>query len=110
MRCACLRKYPGSGCPCVPSSLAQSQHAECPRSGALVTAPTSRSGDSCVGDHDLFIGEVLLEHVDADKVKANGERDESKLDPIVWLGRGFYKLGEKIGEYEGVKGMRSGNK
>jgi flavin reductase (DIM6/NTAB) family NADH-FMN oxidoreductase RutF len=58
-----------------------------------------------VGDHDLFIGEVLLEHVDADKVKANGERDESKLDPIVWLGRGFYKIGEKIGEYEGAKGI-----
>jgi len=42
---------------------------------------------------------------ESDKVKANGERDESKLDPIVWLGRGFYKIGEKIGEYEGVKGI-----
>ena len=52
-----------------------------------------------VGDHDLFIGEVLLEHVDEDKVNINGERDESKLDLLIWLGRGFYRLGEKIGEH-----------
>jgi flavin reductase (DIM6/NTAB) family NADH-FMN oxidoreductase RutF len=52
-----------------------------------------------VGDHDLFIGEVLLEHVDEDKVNINGEWDESKLDPLIWLGRGFYNIGEKIGEY-----------
>ena len=25
-----------------------------------------------VGDHDLFIGEVLLEHVDEDKVNSKG--------------------------------------
>jgi flavin reductase (DIM6/NTAB) family NADH-FMN oxidoreductase RutF len=53
-----------------------------------------------VGDHDLFIGEVLLEHVDEDKVNSNGERDESKLDPLIWLGRGFYRLGEKVGEHK----------
>jgi flavin reductase (DIM6/NTAB) family NADH-FMN oxidoreductase RutF len=52
-----------------------------------------------VGDHDLFIGEVLVEHVDEDKVNAKGERDESKLDPLIWLGVGFYRLGEKIGEF-----------
>lgn len=52
-----------------------------------------------VGDHDLFIGEVLLEHVDEDKVNSKGERDESKLDPLIWLGRGFYRLGEKVGEH-----------
>ena len=51
-----------------------------------------------VGDHDLFIGNVLLEHVDADKVNEKGERDESKLDPLIWLGVGFYNIGEKIGE------------
>jgi flavin reductase (DIM6/NTAB) family NADH-FMN oxidoreductase RutF len=50
------------------------------------------------GDHDLFIGEVLLEHLDDDKVNSNGERDESKLDPLIWLGHGFYKLGVEIGE------------
>ena len=50
------------------------------------------------GDHDLFIGEVVLEHVDEDKVDANGERDESKMDPLIWLGKGFYNIGEKIGE------------
>jgi len=53
-----------------------------------------------VGDHVLFIGEVLLEHIDEDKVNSKGERDEGKLDPLIWLGVGFYRLGEKIGEYK----------
>jgi flavin reductase (DIM6/NTAB) family NADH-FMN oxidoreductase RutF len=35
-----------------------------------------------VGDHDLFIGEVLLEHVDEEKVNSNGERDESSTPSI----------------------------
>jgi flavin reductase (DIM6/NTAB) family NADH-FMN oxidoreductase RutF len=35
-----------------------------------------------VGDHDLFIGEVLLEHVDEVKVNSNGERDESSTPSI----------------------------
>jgi flavin reductase (DIM6/NTAB) family NADH-FMN oxidoreductase RutF len=53
-----------------------------------------------VGDHNLFIGEVLSEHVDEDAVNPEGERDENKLDPLIWLGVGFYRLGEKIGEYK----------
>ena len=67
--------------------------AECP-----VNLECKVVGFHHVGDHDLFIGEVLLEHVDEDKVNAKGERDESKLDPLVWLGVGFYRIGEKIGE------------
>jgi flavin reductase (DIM6/NTAB) family NADH-FMN oxidoreductase RutF len=51
------------------------------------------------GDHDLFIGEVLLEHIDEDKADTDRERDESKLDPLIWLGSGFYRLGEKIGKH-----------
>jgi len=39
-----------------------------------------------------------VEHIDEDKVNSMGERDESKLDTLVWLGGGFYRLGEKIGE------------
>ena len=51
-----------------------------------------------VGDHDLFIGDVLLEHVDEDALNSKGERDEDKLNPLIWLGGGFYQLGEKIEE------------
>ena len=68
--------------------------AECP-----VNLECKVLGFHHVGDHDLFIGEVLLEHLDEDKVNVKGERDESKLDPLIWLGVGFYRLGEKIGEY-----------
>lgn len=49
-----------------------------------------------VGDHDLFIGDVLLEHVDEDALNSKGERDEDKLNPLIWLGGGFWRLGEKI--------------
>ena len=67
--------------------------AECP-----VNLECKVVGFHPAGDHDLFIGEVLLEHIDEDKVNSNGERDESKLDPLIWLGHGFYKLGVEIGE------------
>ena len=67
--------------------------AECP-----VNLECKVVGFHPVGDHDLFIGEVLLEHLDEDKVNANGGRDESKLDPLIWLGHGFYKLGGQLGE------------
>jgi flavin reductase (DIM6/NTAB) family NADH-FMN oxidoreductase RutF len=69
--------------------------AECP-----VNLECKVVGFHHVGDHDLFIGEVLLEHVDEDKVDANGERDESKLDPLIWLGRGYYTIGKKLGEIQ----------
>ncbi|MGD0805606.1 MAG: flavin reductase family protein [Candidatus Bathyarchaeia archaeon] len=67
--------------------------AECP-----VNLECKVVGLHIVGDHDLFIEEVLLEHVDEDKVNSKGERDESRLDTLVWLGVGFYRLGEKVGE------------
>ena len=67
--------------------------AECP-----VNLECKVVGFHPAGDHDLFIGEVLLEHLDDDKVNSNGERDESKLDPLIWLGHGFYKLCVEIGE------------
>jgi flavin reductase (DIM6/NTAB) family NADH-FMN oxidoreductase RutF len=56
-------------------------------------------GFHTMGDHDLFIGEVILEHLDEDAANTNGDRDESKLDPLIWLGRGYYRLGEKVGEH-----------
>ena len=69
--------------------------AECP-----VNLECKVVGFHHVGDHDLFIGNVLVEHIDEDKVNSMGERDESKLDPLIWLGRGFYRLGERIGEHK----------
>lgn len=48
------------------------------------------------GDHDLFIGEVLLEHIDEDALDAEGQPDNVKLDPLLLMRGGFWRLGEKI--------------
>lgn len=49
-----------------------------------------------VGDHDLFIGEVLLEHVNEESVDENGQLLIDKLDPIVMMRWGFCRLGERL--------------
>ncbi|MBM4082181.1 MAG: flavin reductase family protein [Planctomycetes bacterium] len=49
-----------------------------------------------VGDHDLFIGHVLLEHIDQDALDAQGKADMNKLDPLIMLPGGFWRIGERI--------------
>jgi len=49
-----------------------------------------------VGDHDLFVGEVLIEHIDKDALDANGNPDTVKLDPLLMLRGGFWRIGEKL--------------
>ncbi len=49
-----------------------------------------------VGDHDLFIGEVLLEHIDEDALTEAGHPDTVKLDPLIMLRGGFWRIGEKV--------------
>jgi flavin reductase (DIM6/NTAB) family NADH-FMN oxidoreductase RutF len=49
-----------------------------------------------VGDHDLFIGEVVMEHVDEEALGADGKPDAEKLDPLILMPGGFWRLGEKL--------------
>jgi len=49
-----------------------------------------------VGDHDLFIGEVLVEHIDKDALTEDGKRDMAKLDPLIMLPGEFRRIGEKV--------------
>ena len=49
-----------------------------------------------MGDHDLFIGEVLLEHIDEDALNAAGHPDTVKLDPLIMLRGGSWRIGEKV--------------
>lgn len=51
-----------------------------------------------LGTHDMFIAEVKSISVDEDLLK-DGKIDFSKLRPIVLLGREYWSLGNKIGEY-----------
>jgi len=49
-----------------------------------------------VGDHDLFLGEVVAMHVDEDKLDAEGKIDIEKVDGFSFAEWGYYRFGEKI--------------
>jgi len=51
-----------------------------------------------VGDHDLFLGEVVAMHVDSDKLGENQRILIEKVDGFLFAEWGYYKFGEKIGE------------
>lgn len=48
------------------------------------------------GDHDLFIGNVLVMHVDEDLLDEQGEIVLEKLDTIVMVPGGFTRLGPRV--------------
>jgi len=49
-----------------------------------------------VGDHDLFLGEVVSMHVDSDKLDEKGNVDIDKVDAFAFAEWGYYPLGKKI--------------
>ena len=49
-----------------------------------------------VGDHDLFLGEVVAMHVDEDKLNKEGKVDIEKVDAFSFAEWGYYRFGEKI--------------
>jgi len=51
-----------------------------------------------VGDHDLFLGEVVAMHVDSDKLGENQRILIEKVDGLLFAEWGYYRFGEKIGE------------
>lgn len=51
-----------------------------------------------IGDHDLFKGEVLVEHVDADLVDANGALKLDALDMLIFARWNFWAPGPRIGK------------
>ena len=49
-----------------------------------------------VGDHDLFLGEVVSMHVDSDKLDGKGNVDIDKVDAFALAEWGYYRFGEKV--------------
>ncbi len=56
-------------------------------------------GMHSIGDHDLFMGEVLVEHVDADCLDAEGRIDPARLDPLCYVHGQYFRLGERLGQH-----------
>ena len=52
-----------------------------------------------VGDHDLILGTVVAMHVDSDKLDENQKVLIDKVDGFLYAERGYYKFGEKVGEF-----------
>lgn len=52
-----------------------------------------------VGDHQLFLGEVVAEHVDEDALDEDGRPDPEKLDMLVYACQAYFAGGEKLGEH-----------
>lgn len=53
-------------------------------------------GIQTIGDHDLFLGEVVAVHVDDDKVDANGNILTDRLDPVSYISGEYWSLGERL--------------
>jgi flavin reductase (DIM6/NTAB) family NADH-FMN oxidoreductase RutF len=69
--------------------------AECPVNieCELMGAPVS------IGDHDLFRGLVLAEHVDEACLTPEGRIDVDKTDMLIFAEWGFWAAGPRVGEY-----------
>lgn len=52
-----------------------------------------------VGDHDLFLGEVVVEHVDAKALDKDNHIISEKLDPLCYLQGEYWTAGKKIGHH-----------
>jgi len=52
-----------------------------------------------VGDHDLFLGEVTMMHVDADKINEKNQIEIEKVDSFAFGEWGYYRIAEKIGDF-----------
>jgi flavin reductase (DIM6/NTAB) family NADH-FMN oxidoreductase RutF len=50
-----------------------------------------------IGDHDLFKGEVLVEHVDAELIDDEGNLRTDRLDMLIFARWTFWTAGKQIG-------------
>ena len=49
-----------------------------------------------IGDHDLFLGEVLAVHVDDDKLDASEKLMTEKLDMLVYVTGEYWSVGKRL--------------
>ena len=56
-------------------------------------------GIQTIGDHDLFLGEVVAVHVDDDKVDSNGNILTDRLDPLSYIRGEYWSLGKRLARH-----------
>jgi flavin reductase (DIM6/NTAB) family NADH-FMN oxidoreductase RutF len=52
-----------------------------------------------VGDHDLFIGNVVTQHINKEMLDAQGDIDAGKLDTIIMMPKSFWRMDDKLGTF-----------
>jgi flavin reductase (DIM6/NTAB) family NADH-FMN oxidoreductase RutF len=52
-----------------------------------------------VGDHDLFLGEVVAARIDSDKLDEKGGIRNELLDPLVYITGEYWSIGEKLADF-----------
>ena len=52
-----------------------------------------------IGDHDMFIGEVIAEHVDEELLDERGRIRVEKLDGLCYMLGEYWSLGQKLGHH-----------
>ena len=50
-----------------------------------------------VGDHQLILGQVLVQHVDEDKLREDGRPDPDKLDMLIFAENTYFGAGRVLG-------------
>jgi len=68
--------------------------AECP-----ISLECRLMGVQQVGDHDIFRGEVIAEHVAESLLDEHGRIDVSRLDVLCFIMGEYWSLGRKLGQY-----------
>lgn len=76
--------------------------AECP-----VNLECKVIGIQEIGDHDMFTGQVIAEHVDEEMLDENGRIQVGKLDGLCYVSGEYWSLGQKLGHHGFSK--RTGN-
>jgi len=52
-----------------------------------------------VGDHDLFLGEVVAEHVDESALDEQGRVDVARLDMLIYAHSTYWSAGQQLGRH-----------
>jgi flavin reductase (DIM6/NTAB) family NADH-FMN oxidoreductase RutF len=85
-------KFQETGLTPVPASVVKAPLiAECP-----VNVECRVTGIQVIGDHDLFLGEAVAQHVDASLLDAAGKIVVEKLDGFAFVLGEFWTLGHKL--------------
>jgi flavin reductase (DIM6/NTAB) family NADH-FMN oxidoreductase RutF len=89
----CFDKFQAFGLTPVPGTIVKAPLIdECP-----VNIECKVINRTTVGDHDLFLGEVVLVHADEDKIDERGSIITEKLDMLIYITGQYWSVGKYLG-------------